>query len=283
MTNRRLSRFGVTLVLFVSALSIGAGEVRAQAREEARILVATQVVEQQRGDRDQAVPDWLLERAFGIAIVPEVKKGAFGVGVQGGKGVLMVRDKQGRFGQPAFVTLVGGSFGWQAGVQSTDLLLVFTTRKGVEGITDGKVKLGVDASAAAGPVGRSASAATDVQLAEIYSYSRSSGLFAGIALDGTVIAIDKDANSRFYAGGGKVATADILAGTVAKDSESVRRLQAAVAARTAPRSGAKPAAAPAAAPSAAPPAAPSAPAAPAAPGAQTFPMEDAKPGQEPPR
>ena len=151
----------------------------AAGRGEARVIIATQVMEELRSQRDQYVPDLLLDRAFGIAIVPEVKKGAFGLGFRGGKGVMLVRDKQGRFSNPVFITLTGGSFGWQIGVQSTDLVLVFTTRSGVEGITDGKLTLGADASVAAGPVGRSASAATDATFsgAEIYSYSRSSGVF----------------------------------------------------------------------------------------------------------
>ena len=252
----------------------------AQGRGEARVIIATQVMEELRAQRDQYIPDLLLERAFGIAIVPEVKKGAFGLGFRGGKGVLLVRDKQGRFSNPVFITLAGGSFGWQIGVQSTDLVLVFTTRSGVEGITDGKLTLGADASVAAGPVGRSASAATDVTFtgAEIYSYSRSSGVFAGVALDGTVISIDKKSNADFY-DQRRVGASDIVAGSVTKDSESVRRLLAAVTPGAAAR-----ASTPAAQASA--PASPSAPAttAPAAGGeARTFPMEDAAPGQEPPQ
>ncbi len=127
-----------------------------------------------------------------------------------------------------FITLAGGSFGWQIGVQSTDLVLVFTTRSGVEGITDGKLTLGADASVAAGPVGRTASAATDATFtgAEIYSYSRSSGIFAGVALDGTAISIDKKANADFY-GERRVGASDIISGSV-RNTESVRRLLAAV-------------------------------------------------------
>ena len=95
--------------------------------------------------------------------------------------MLVVRDKQGRFTNPVFITMTGGSFGWQWGVQQTDIVLVFTTPRGVEGINGGKVTLGADASVAAGPVGRQASAATDAAFkAEVYSYSRNRGVFAGI-------------------------------------------------------------------------------------------------------
>jgi lipid-binding SYLF domain-containing protein len=276
------ARFPGVLLLALAGFTFVGSTAFAQAREEARVLVATQVMEDQRGLRDQFIPDRLLERAFGIAIVPEVKKAAFGLGIRGGKGVLLVRDRDGRFSHPVFVTLGSASFGWQIGVQSTDLILVFTTRSGVDGITDGKITLGADASVAAGPVGRSASAATDAQFtgAEVYSYSRNSGLFAGVALDGAVIAIDKTANSRYY-GGRRVPVGDIISGSVKKDSESVRRLLNAVTVSTRTRDGAASPAAPA-------PTAPEVPTAPAAPapadsGTRTFPMEDAKPGQEPPR
>ena len=283
MASLRFDRYFSAVFLALSAmLMLAPPSAGAQAREEARVIVATQVLEDQRKLRDQYIPDLLLDRAFGIAVIPEAKKGAFGIGISGGKGVLLVRDKQGRFSNPVFVTLTGGSFGWQIGVQSSDLVLVFTTRSGVDGITDGKITLGGDASVSAGPVGRSATAATDASFsgAEIYSYSRSSGLFAGIALNGNVISIDKKANASFY-GGRRVSAGDIMAGTVTRNSESVRRLLAAVATGTGTRRGGS-AAAPEASPAVSAPPAPAA-SPPAGSEAKTFPMEDAKPGQEPPR
>src|SRR6202007_1729226 len=118
------------------------------------------------------------------------------------------------FSSPVFITMTGGSFGWQWGVQSTDIVLVFTSPKGIEGISGGKVTLGADASVAAGPVGRQASAATDTSFkAEVYSYSRNRGVFAGVSLDGTAITIDDDANEDFYHKPG-VASADIISGAV---------------------------------------------------------------------
>jgi lipid-binding SYLF domain-containing protein len=217
------------LLLALLALP-SAAPALAQAREEGRVLLATEVMEQLRAQRDQYIPDLLLQRAYGIAVIPEVKKGAFGVGLRAGKGVLLVRDRDGRFSHPVF---------------------------------------GGDASVAAGPVGRSASAATDASFrAEIYSYSRSSGIFAGLALDGTALTIDRKANARFY-GQRRVEAGDITNGSVRRDTDAVRRLLSSVATVSGT------AAAPAAPPPPPPP--------PPAPGAQTFPMEDAAPGQEPPK
>jgi SH3 domain-containing YSC84-like protein 1 len=111
----------------------------------------------------------------------------------------LVRDNEGDWSLPQFITLTGGSLGWQAGIQATDVILVFTTRKGVEGLMHDKFTIGVDASASAGPVGRNAAAATDGSLkSEILSYSRSRGLFAGVAIDGSVLDIDNEAHAMFY-------------------------------------------------------------------------------------
>src|SRR5215469_8931741 len=214
------------------ALAGSAAVVHAQAREEGRLLISSEVLEELRNVRDQGIPDRLLERAYGIAVIPDMTKVAFFAGGRRGHGALVVRDKQGRFTNPVFVTMTGGSFGWQWGVQLTDIVLVFTTPKGVEGINGGKVTLGADASVAAGPVGRQASAATDAGFrSEVYSYSRSHGVFAGLALDGSVITIDDKANAAFYKKPG-VTAGDILAGNVTTDDESARRFMAAVASST---------------------------------------------------
>jgi lipid-binding SYLF domain-containing protein len=239
-----------------------------QAREEARLLVATQVLEEQQTQRDNVIPDNLLQRAYGIAVIPSVTKVAFILGGRRGSGVLVVRDKQGRFSNPVFVSLTGGSVGWQIGAQETDVVLVFTTRRGIEGLADGKVTLGAGASVAAGPVGRQGEAAAGIN-AEVYSYSRNRGLFAGVALDGTAITIDNKSNGAFYGKSGVLAS-DIMSGEIRKTSENVRRFLAAISKGTgdaAPVSGGA-AAAPVNS-------------APAAGGVQTFPMEDPKPGQEP--
>ena len=273
--------------------------VHAQAREEGRVLTASQVLEELRKTSDQSIPDRLLERAYGIAVIPDLTKLAFFAGGDRGHGVLVVRDKQGRFSNPVFVTMTGGSFGFQWGVEQTDVVLVFTTAKGIEGINTGKVTLGADASVAAGPVGRQALAATDGSLkAEVYSYSRSRGVFAGLAVDGSVISIDGGSNATFYKKPG-VTPDDIISGSVTTSDETVKRLQAAVATSTAPAgprtastTGAGTTAGAAAtagstAPStaahssAAPAAKAAAPASPSAASAKSFPLADPQPGQEP--
>ncbi len=268
-----------TSVLLLAGIAFAgaASAAHAQAREEGRLLVASQVLDELRSGRDEVIPDRLLERAYGIAVIPDLTKVAFFAGGRRGHGVLVVRDREGRFGSPVFVTMTGGSFGWQWGVQSADIVLVFTTPKGVEGISGGKVTLGADASVAAGPVGRQASAATDPSFkAEVYSYSRSRGVFAGLALDGTVISIDDDADAAFYKK--PVAASDILAGSVRSDDDAARRFMTAVASSTGMQ---RSASAAGSAPAAPAPAGAPAPAAPAPTAAQSFPLSDPKPGAEP--
>jgi hypothetical protein len=141
----------------------------------------------------------MMADAQGIAILPNVIKGGFVVGARHGKGVLLVRDENGSWQTPTFISLTGGNIGWQVGLQATDLILVFRTRQSVQGILNGKLTIGADAAAAAGPVGRQAAAATDGRLkAEIYSYSRSRGLFAGVSIDGSVLKVDQFANATYY-------------------------------------------------------------------------------------
>src|ERR1700749_2315711 len=158
----RIRRSTIFSAIAGVALAVGATAGHAQAREEGRPLLASQVLDELRDARDQLIPNRLLERAYGIAIIPDMTKIAFFAGGRRGDGVLVYRDKDGRFTNPIFITMTGGSFGWQVGVQSTDIVLVFTSKKGIEGITGGKVTLGGDASVAAGPVGRESSAATDM-------------------------------------------------------------------------------------------------------------------------
>jgi lipid-binding SYLF domain-containing protein len=151
---------------------------------------------------DQAIPRDLLRDAKAVAVIPAMLKVGFIFGGRRGEGLISVKSPDGTWSNPSFITMTGGSVGFQAGVSSTDVVLVFRTQHGVDSIVRGKFTLGADASAAAGPVGRSANASTDEQLkAEIYSYSRSRGLFAGVALDGSVLRIDYDANAQVYGAG----------------------------------------------------------------------------------
>jgi len=252
----------------------------AQAREEAKLLVATQVLDELRAQRDQQIPERLLQRAYGVAVIPSVAKVAFILGGRRGSGVLVVRDSHGHFSNPLFVNLTGGSVGWQIGAQETDIVLVFTTRRGVEGIADGKLTLGAGASAAAGPVGRQAEVAAGVN-AEVYSYSRARGLFAGVALDGTAITMDNKANRNFYGKSG-VLPSEIMSGAVTSNSENVRRFLAALATSTGEgtQASARPAAPPAPGTAVPPPAAAGASTG-ASSEVKTFPMEDPAPGKEP--
>jgi len=175
---------------------------------------------------EKGIPPALLRDAQAIVIVPDVIKGAFIVGGRHGTGVLLVRESGGHWSDPVFVSLTGGSVGWQVGGTSTDVILVFKNRKGVEGLLKGKFTLGADASVAAGPVGRSAEAATDIMLkSEILSYSRSRGLFAGVSLEGAALLIDEDATAAYYSKK-DLRAADILAGKHGgKASPATKRLK----------------------------------------------------------
>jgi lipid-binding SYLF domain-containing protein len=249
-----------------------------QSREEARLVTATDVLDMLRATPDQNVPTWLMQRAYGVAVIPDVLKGAFLFGGRYGNGVLTVRNAQGKFSDPIFITLAGGSVGWQIGATSTDVVLVFVTQRSVQNFARGKFTLGVDASVAAGPVGRQGEAAAGIQ-AEIYSYSRSRGLFAGVALDGTVLAFDRPANRDFYSSGA-VTTDMITSGQVSTSSEPARRFLAAIVAGT---NGGQPSEAePTQASGSNPPSpAPPAASAPDSGGAHSFPLQDAHPGSEP--
>ena len=151
---------------------------------------------------DKSIPQDLLRDARAIAVIPDMIKAGFIFGGRRGEGLISVKSPDGTWSNPSFISMTGGSIGFQAGVSSTDVVLVFRTQRGVDSIVRGKFTLGADASAAAGPVGRTATAATDGQLkAEIYSYSRTRGLFAGVALDGSALRIDYDANEAVYGPG----------------------------------------------------------------------------------
>jgi lipid-binding SYLF domain-containing protein len=210
MPNRSKPMAALAAAIFAAAI---VNIAQAGAREEGRLLTATEVLEEVRAMPDVRLPDTLLQHAYGIAVIPDVTKVAFIFGGRHGNGVLSVRDKlTGPWSNPVFVSLTGGSWGFQAGAQSSDIILVFTTKTGIEGIAGGKLTLGADASVATGPVGRQGSAATDMSFnAEIYSYARTRGLFGGIALDGSVISIDRSANAALYHKSG-VTASEIFSG-----------------------------------------------------------------------
>jgi lipid-binding SYLF domain-containing protein len=280
MRNNKILRAMLTLAAGIAISWATAGSALAGAREEGRLLTATEVLEEIQGMPDQRLPDILLARAYGIAVIPDVTKVAFVFGGRRGKGVLVVRDKlTAPWSNPSFVTLTGGSWGLQAGAQSSDIILVFTTKNGTEGIAGGKLTLGADASVAAGPVGRQGSAATDMNFnSEIYSYSRSRGLFGGVAIDGSAITIDRDANAALYGKSGVTAT-EIFAGQAPAAPVPAQRFleRLAQATRTAVRSSP--------APQADMPAStalqPQNNAAPATEPARTYPLEDQRTNSDP--
>lgn len=183
-----------------------------------RISKATDVLQDLTASADKKVPNELLERAEAIAVIPNMMKGAFGIGGRYGKGVVSQRDANGRWSAPSFLEIGGGSFGAQIGVSSTDLVLVFTDRKALDLLEGGKdLKLGVDAGIVAGPIGRTAEAGVNANLkSAIYAYSRAKGLFAGVALDGAVLSIDKHMNEKVY--GSSVDATQILGGKTAMNS-----------------------------------------------------------------
>jgi lipid-binding SYLF domain-containing protein len=189
--------FDLTTVLTVACMLSIAGQ--AKADPEYTVRSADQIMHEIMVIPAKQIPEALLAEAQGVAIIPDVIKIGFVAGLRRGHGVVLIRDADGQWSLPQFVTLTGGSVGWQAGVQGTDVVLVFMTKKSVEGLLRGKFTVGADAAAAAGPVGRNASAATDVRLkAEILSYSRSRGLFIGLSLDGSAIEIDSEAQIAYY-------------------------------------------------------------------------------------
>lgn len=192
----RKSIYKVLVICLAAALFSPA---YADNREEQRVADAADVLDQLLRIPEKTIPPALLSRAYAVAVIPDVVKVGFGVGARRGKGVIVVRQDDNSWSNPAFITLTGGSIGWQIGAQSTDVILVFKSRQGVDDIANGKLTLGADAAIAAGPVGRHTEVATDWRFeAEVISYSRSRGLFAGIALEGAGVAMDRKANASFY-------------------------------------------------------------------------------------
>lgn len=209
----------------VSVMLLFPAEVTALSEEEKNVEAATDVLKEIMAIPEKGIPPSLLRNAYGVAVIPGVIKVGLVVGGRFGRGVLVVRTRGGAWSNPSFVTITGGSIGWQIGAQSTDVILVFKSRRGVDGLFKGKFTLGADAAVAAGPVGRQAEAATDVQLkAEIYSYSRSRGLFAGISLEGAALQIDDEANAAFYGRDG-ISPRDIFNGKVPRVPAGARKFR----------------------------------------------------------
>jgi lipid-binding SYLF domain-containing protein len=195
----RLPRLSILLSAALLLNGAVVATASAGSAEDARAQNAVRVLTDIQAIPESAIPDKLLDEARAIVVVPDSLKIGLVVGGRRGHGLLSVKSADGTWSNPSFVSLTGGSIGFQAGVQSSDIVLVFRSDRGLESIVNGKFTLGADASVAAGPVGRNASTATDGELkAEIWSWSRARGLFAGVALDGAVLAIDDAANEAVY-------------------------------------------------------------------------------------
>ena len=190
----RLPRLAIFLLALGATATTVAGPIQDErARNAVRVLTDIQQIP------ESAIPDKLLDEARAIVVVPDTLKIGLVFGARRGRGLVSVKNPDGTWSNPSFVTLTGASIGFQAGVQSADVVLVFRSDRGLDSIVNGKITLGADAGIAAGPVGRNAATATDGQLkAEIWSWSRARGLFAGVALDGAVLSIDDDANEAVY-------------------------------------------------------------------------------------
>ena len=188
----------VPLFVFLTLSSV----CMAGPQEDQRARNAVRVLDEIQKTPDQAIPDHLLSQARAIAVIPDSIKAGLVIGGRHGQGLITVKQPNGSWSMPAFIKLTGASVGFQAGVQSSDVVLVFRNDRSLRNIVNGAMTLGADAGVAAGPVGRNASAATDGQLkAEIWSWSRSRGLFAGVALDGAILQMDDRANQGAYGSG----------------------------------------------------------------------------------
>jgi lipid-binding SYLF domain-containing protein len=186
------------LIVLVALPPVRAGQ-DTESDEAGRVRESIVVLDEIMGTDDQAIPEAILSRAEAVAVFPSTIRGGFIVGGLRGRGILSVRQEDGSWSPPAFMTLTGGSIGLQIGAQASDIVLVILNRRGLETLLRNQFRLGTDASVAAGPVGREAQAATDAHFrAEILGYSRARGLFAGVTVNGSTMRTDDDANERFY-------------------------------------------------------------------------------------
>lgn len=224
---RRIAFLGVIGAILLSAILTS--PLAAQIKEGALVDESTGVLNEIMAIPARGIPASLMADAQGIAIAPSVVKGGLGIGVRFGRGVLLVRDEAGKWRPPCFITLTGGSFGWQLGIQATDVVLVFKTRKSVQTLLSGKLTLGADTAVTAGPIGRQATAGADVTMrSAVFSYSRSRGLFIGLALDGTALLIDSKANAAYYGNNVQIAAipADSVPASAARLLENVKKYTA---------------------------------------------------------
>ncbi|KIP80407.1 SH3 domain-containing-like protein 1, partial [Stenotrophomonas maltophilia] len=196
-----MRRLRLTL-LITAGLMLSSQAALAGPQEDQRARNAVRVLAEIQEIPEQGIPDKLLDEGHAVVVIPDTIKAGLVIGGRRGHGLMSVKMPDGSWSNPVFMKLTGGSIGFQAGVQSSDVVLVFRNERSLDNLVNGKFTLGADAGVAAGPVGRNAAAATDGQLkAEIWSWSRARGLFAGVALDGAVLQIDDAANLDAYGSG----------------------------------------------------------------------------------
>ena len=196
MPCRLFFRFILTAFLVTTFL---ATNVHAGIKEREKIEQAIMTLDEIMAIPEKGMPPSLLGNAEAIAIIPNVIKAGVVIAGRFGRGVMLVRNESGAWGHPIFITIGGGSLGFQVGAQATDVILVFKNKRGTDKIFRGKMTLGADAAVAAGPIGRRVEASTDEAIrASILSYSRSRGLFAGVSLEGSVLSVDDEWNQGFY-------------------------------------------------------------------------------------
>ena len=192
----------VGLLLLALTAPVQAQLAKPANREETTLNDAYRCLKEIMEIPANSIPEALFEKADGVAIFPGLIKGSFVIGGQHGYGIFIVKNSEGKWEAPRFLRMSGGSIGFQAGIQSADVILIFCTPRSVKAALDGDFTIGADASVAAGPVGRQALASTNYEFnSELYSYSRSRGLFLGVAVDGCVLKIDEKTNRNFYADG----------------------------------------------------------------------------------
>ena len=215
----------VALFLF-GLYSVAAADSKEAEDQAKRIDDATTVINELAG-MSEGPPHHLLETTAGVVVIPGLIKAGLGIGGKHGSGLLSIKNADGTWTEPVFVKMTGGSIGFQIGASSTDLVLLFMREKNIKDVLDGEFTLGGNASVAAGPVGRTGSADTSAKLdAEIYSYSRSRGAFAGISLDGSKLYVDKSGNAQYY---GEGATPKSIVATAAKPDSPTGPFRAALA------------------------------------------------------
>jgi SH3 domain-containing YSC84-like protein 1 len=186
------------MVLIIASFSIAATEPSKESDQQKKLDDATTVLKE-FSNMSEGAPAALRENAAGVVVIPGMLKAGLGIGGQHGSGVLSIKNADGTWTEPVFVKMTGGSIGFQIGASSTDLVLFFMREKNIRAVLNGEFTLGGSATVAAGPVGRSGQADTSAKLdAEIYSYSRSRGAFAGISIDGSKLYVDKSGNQLFY-------------------------------------------------------------------------------------